>query len=254
MEKNKGKFKHFIKETISTVSVLAGSGMLGLVVGLTITDTPSMVNMVQFPSRFSGVNTSLFNKNELGMPLVLKVKDGVIDLNIMHCFTESQLDDIKQGIMELDDIAKGFSYTTTESSSEKQNAINIYVDNSLGSEEIAQAQFRTYNLGTNIVYPINIVFNKDYVNKSYIDLTNVIKHELLHTLGFRDLYENKDRNHIMYFESLGNDLNSEEQEALNKVYSTKWTGVSVEKPTDIEYVYEEETTETETVEDELVQN
>lgn len=254
MQKSKGKIKHFVKETISTASMLAGSGMLGLVVGLTIVDTPSVTNIVQYPSRFSGINTSLFSKSKLGMPLVLKVKDGVIDLNIMHCFTESQLDDIKRGIMELDDIAKGFSYTTTESSSEKQNAINIYVDNSLGSEEIAQAQFRTYNLGTNIVYPINIVFNKDYVNKSYIDLTSAIKHELLHTLGFRDLYENKDRNHIMYFESLGNGLNSEEREALNQVYSTKWTGVSVKKPTDIEYIFEEETAQTETMEDELVQN
>lgn len=254
MAKTKGKFKHFVKDRLIDASVLAGASVLGVVIGLTIADTQSLTNIVQYPSRFSGVNTSLFIKSKLGMPNVLKVKDGVIDLNIMHCFTESQLNDIKQGIMELDDIAKGFSYNVSQSSYEKSNAINIYVDNDIQSDTIAEARFRTRQFGTNILYPIKIVFSDYYVNKSYIDLSSVIKHELLHTLGFKDLYENKDMDHIMYFENLGNDLNREEKETLNKVYSTKWTGVKVEKPTDIEYIFEDENTQTETVDEELVQN
>ncbi len=238
----KKPFGNFLKKATKTVLGLSTVYCVTAVVTLSIVDFDSVKQMPQIPQRFKGVDKSLFVQNSLGMPYMLPIKNGVVELNILNQFTDKQQKEIKTGIMELDDLAKGFNYSVTESRTHKEKAINIEMLPYISDETIATATYATRTIGTAINYPITISFSEKLIDKFSIDITQVIKHELLHTLGFKDLYDEEDKDHVMFYQETGCGLNDEEIESLNTVYDAKYTGLyKTEKPTSISYVYKDET-------------
>ncbi len=239
---SKKSFGNFLKKATKTVVGFSTLYCISTVITFSIMEFDSVKQMPQIPQRFKGVDKSLFIQNSFGMPYMLPIKNGMVELNILNQFTEKQQKEIKTGIMELDDLAKGFNYTVSESNTHKEKAINIELVPYSKDHSIATANSWSRIWGTTINYPITITFNENVIKTYSVDLTQVIKHELLHTLGFNDLYDKEDMDHVMYYQAVGNSLNDEEINALNTVYDGKYTGLyKAGKPTSVNYVYHDET-------------
>lgn len=237
----KKSFGSFVKKATKTIVGYSSLCCLSMVVTLSVVDFQSVKQIPQIPQRFKDVDKSLFMQNVFGLPYMLPIKNGVVELNILNQFSKAQQKEIKTGIMELDILAEGFNYTVTDSTTHRKNAINIEVVPHTGNEVIATTKYTANMFGTSINYPITIQFNEKYLESKNIDLSKVMKHELLHTLGFEDLYEKEDQDHIMYYQELDCDMNDEEIRSLNTVYDAKYTGYKVGKPTTVNYVFEDET-------------
>ena len=195
--------------------------------------------------RFDGVDTSLFLKNEEGEPLFLPTKKGQINLNIASTFNEEERFLIEKGIRELDFVAKGLEYNYQ---SQSGNYISILpfddVDKAQGdaSYTMGRATIHHNRNCMEITYPIKITLNQEllqqYPSEAY---SLVVKHELLHTLGFKDLYDKEDAQQLMYYAVTGNDMSEKEIETLNKVYAANYTGlVTTIKPNSLLYIPQEE--------------
>ena len=208
---------------------------------------------------FSDVNTQLFQKTNFNVPVFLPIKNGVVNLNIVDCFNEKQLSKIKAGIEKLDFDAKGIEFNVTFSDDNIKKAINIRSFDGVNDDyrrenTYAYAEVNRNNYTARISYPLTIYMNTEEIEYYRADYNSIIRHELMHCLGFTDL-SNKSvyGDYLMY--SCGStyykDLASDEYDALNKVYSPERTGlVKVEKPTDIKYSYVEKDCSVEMTKDE----
>lgn len=156
-------------------------------------------------SYFKNINRYL-RKTVDGKPILADVENpiGIVIQNA------SQED--KQKIVSTIDQMNGFcpnlDFTLTDGNNLKiQNKINIYTDYDtklLDDRDLAGLCISSYDSDTaKIVYPVNIYINSavyDYKNAYGENIfTQVLKHELLHSLGFEDMsldmYKNKT---IMY--------------------------------------------------------
>lgn len=92
---------------------------------------------------------------------------------------------------------------------------------------IACATKKENQFTAEITYPITIKFDTYLMKKNHYDYNYIIKHELLHTLGLKDLTGSKNKKNIMYgtYSTKNPTLNSEQIEALRKVYDPYRTGV-----------------------------
>ena len=195
--------------------------------------------------RFNGVDASLFLKNEDGEPLFLPTKNGQINLNIASTFNEEEKILIEKGIRELDFVAKGLEYNYQSPSG---NYISIMpfsnVDKAQedASYTFGRATFHHHDCSMEITYPIKITLHQELLQQYPTEVYSlVVKHELLHTLGFRDLYDNEDAQQLMYYAVTGNDMSEKEIETLNKVYAENYTGlVTTIKPHSLLYIPQKE--------------
>lgn len=130
---------------------------------------------------------------EYGMPLKAKVnKDIKIELNL----TEEEAKHAISAINELDDISKNINYTILDgkNTSIKADIYMYSVENFQNSARTLGLTSFTYNESTGYInYPIEITLNKKclkYKSENGVNLLNyVVKHEMMHTLGFADLYD-----------------------------------------------------------------
>ena len=228
LEKKKKADK--IKFRISlTVSLLAVAGAGGYVYN----------NANQKQERFIGVDTERFSKTIFNVPQTLPIENGTVKINIKNVFSEAQLEKIKQGIEELDNVAEGINYEVhfNEDNFKKGITIDTYSKSDYTSRQSKFAAYQIHKLNqfkAEIQYPITIKLNPVYATDDY-NIDMVIKHELLHTLGFKDLTDTYDA--LMYYANTGNDLTKKEAKYLNTVYAPKYTNlVETELPTKIEYL------------------
>ena len=78
--------------------------------------------------------------------------------------------------------------------------------------------------GYEITYPLTIYIDQSE-HKKVFDLESVVKHELLHTLGLADMYDEKYKDEtIMYYAiTEKKDLSQSDVEIINRLYSNKLT-------------------------------
>lgn len=230
LEKKKKADK--IKFSISlTVSLLAVAGAGGLV----------LKNANQKSPRFNGVDTSRFSKTIFNVPQTLPIENGTVKINIKNVFSEKQLEKIKKGIEDLDNVAEGINYEVhfNEKNIQKCITIDTYSQNDYTSRQSTYAAYQIHKLNqfkAEIKYPITIKLNPVYSTDDY-NIDTVVKHELLHTLGFKDLVGTKYSDELMYYANLGCDISKTEIDSLNKVYAPKYTNLAkTELPTEIAYL------------------
>ena len=228
LEKKKKADK--IKFRISlTVSLLAVAGAGGYVYH----------NASQKRERFVGVDTSRFSKTIFNVPQTLPIENGKVKINIKNVFSETQLEKIKKGIEELDNVAEGINYEVhfDEDNIKKCITIDTYSKKDYTSRQSKYAAYQIHKLDqfkAEIQYPITIKLNPVYSTDDY-NIDTVVKHELLHTLGFKDLTDYDYKGCLMFYANVGNDITKKEKNFLNTVYASKYTNlVETELPTKLE--------------------
>ena len=233
-----GKISKFTLPLLITVAGAFAATSWGMVFALDMQDKQNM-------KRFEGVDTSLFLTNSDGKPLFLPTKKGQINLNLSSYFNEEQTKLIKQGITDLDITAKGLEYKYANSNGDYIYIVPMAPEIQNNPDYATTIGLTEYNFtGMQIKYPITISINEQLINQfPPVAYELVVKHELLHTLGFKDLYDEEDRTNLMYYGLTGNDMSQKEIETLNKVYDKKYTGLVItQKPNQVIYIPQKEET------------
>lgn len=236
--KNKKKHKFDVGDLALTISIVLSVGAVSSTI---ISKKVAMKN-------FEGVNTELFQKTTFDVPVVLPIKNGVVNLNIIDCFTDTQLQEIKAGIEKLDFDAKGIEFNVSYTDEDVEKSINIksydFIDPSEKELSFGYADIYKNNFTAKLCYPLTVYLNTEKIEYYGVNLNNVVRHELMHCLGFTDLRDHsKYKDYLMLHTDLGyfKELTQDEYDALNKIYSPEKTGlVTVEKPTEIRYHYNED--------------
>ncbi len=192
--------------------------------------------------RFEGVNQELFVNNAFNIPVTLPISNGTVNLNIKKCFNREQLNQILKGISELDDVAKGIDFTVSFSDRDMNKSINIKSYTDIRDQSIVDDSYGFANIRANafsgkITYPVNLYLNTKDIDSNSKNCSSIIKHELMHCLGFTDLIDDEYMDYLMYYTDCGNkDLSFNEKVALNTVYSPKNTGYAkIKKPVKVNY-------------------
>ena len=152
-------------------------------------------------------------KSERGDILRLPIDKNPIPV-ILGDMDEKTKDYIVEGINCLDNISENINYTIFDADdfNVKNNIDHISIEmvdslNDYGLSSAAGVTNFNYNQRTaEILYPIDIKI-ENYYAEGFWDaeytqsvLTTIVKHELMHTLGFKDLYRADDKNRsIMYY-------------------------------------------------------
>lgn len=194
-----------------------------------------------------------FKKNSFGRPLRLPVDKNPIAV-VVDAETEQTKQYIIDGINALDEISTNINYTIYDSKDfaipSNLNYINIKMVEEIvhetANDYTAGIATYTYDNKTAVInFPINIQI-KNYFAEGYWDqnqtksvLTTIVQHELMHTLGFKDLYKPEDQTRsIMYYEvGVGTPM-TYTQEDINKIqycYDGKTVATTVQ-PTEIQAI------------------
>lgn len=147
-----------------------------------------------------------FEKNVAsGRPLRLDISDPIaIVMQNIDLETKKQ---IVKAVTDLDNLCPNLDYVIYEDNYDSApiKRISFSLSQQMNSSTLGETQY-IYNINkAEIKYPISITLN-DYFKDAYFSdnkkpvMESVIKHELLHTLGLRDLYdENELGKTIMYY-------------------------------------------------------
>lgn len=171
------------------------------------------------------------NHQTSGRPIKLDISDPIAI--VMQDMEENTKKYIVDAINDLEEICPNLDYRIYDSPNTMLNTINFTmksVDRPVGG-----TTYFTFNISkAEIVYPIDIVLNQTYADV-FLDeeqtksaLTGIVKHEMLHTLGLKDL-ENKDEmgQTIMYY-AMTNDMDFTDRDKalINYVYGDKTVAIS----------------------------
>lgn len=158
-----------------------------------------------------------FMKSDNGDILRLPIDKNQIPV-ILRDMDEQTKTYVVDGINALDNISENINYTIYDASKfdTKSNVEYISIEMVDGltdygkSSDAAGCTFFSYDKhSAEILYPIDIKIENYYADgfwdSEYTQsvLTTIVKHELMHTLGFKDLYEEEDRNRSIMYYALG---------------------------------------------------
>ena len=197
------------------ISIVAPAAAIGTIVGM-----PFAVEKLLYPevdnSKFEKYADD-FLKTENGDILRLPIDENPIPV-VLGNMDKKTKEYIVEGINCLDNISENINYTIFDADdfNVKNNIDHISIEmvDSLTEygQSITSAGITTfkYNKHTaEILYPIDIKI-ENYYAEGFWDaeytqsvLTTIVKHELMHTLGFKDLYEADDKNRSIMYYGLG---------------------------------------------------
>lgn len=197
-----------------------------------------------------------FNHNFNGSITKIWDTDKPIPVYLMGKMKEESKEHIIQSIKSLDEITTGVNYEIYNCEDENDKNlpvrhISISFKKNMGNN-LGCCFFSANKFTGKINYPINITIAQsydDYLYNHYFhdgknDLQQVVKHELMHSLGFRDKYEKKEKQKtIMYGnndEYAAHDYTLEDKYKIQKVYDGK---VTVEYPTKLVLFNDNKTTD-----------
>ena len=180
--------------------------------------------------KMNGVDSDRFMKNYCGIPLTLPVNNEEIQVLIGKGFNEEQKECIAKAIEEFDFDVKGVNYKLEfDESKAQKKSVRIEKIASDYSNDLAVTSVKTIGCFGYIQYPVNIDVQVEKVMSSYKELNEkylnaVIKHEMLHTLGLKDIYDETLKKETLMYCSLdrdGNtlyDLSDSDKQIINTVY------------------------------------
>lgn len=206
------KFKQNLKKTATVI--------VPILISFSVMDG---IGVNKNSKMFDGIDTTrMMQTNHLFGTSFLhySVDSPEIKLNILDQFTQEQKQQLVKGITELDADIKGFNYTISFENKDVKKAINIKMfdqaEQTSASGVLATTYFCHTPWSSQITYPITIKMKRKTFN---IGASDVIKHELLHTLGFKDLDQKKYIGNLMYCAyHPTNKMADEEQQILDALY------------------------------------
>lgn len=171
---------------------------------------------------FENIDESRFLKNNKGQAIYLPINKKGIDVVIDNNFTNEQKETIADAIKYCDDKFENIEYNIyLNNTKSTKNCIKIN-KGLLDKGVLGEATINTS--GYKIVYPITITVDRNDYKNDY-NLDGIVKHELLHTLGLADMYDQKyiDES-IMYYTATGIDnLTDSDVQIINTLYANKYT-------------------------------
>lgn len=195
-----------------------------IAISVAILGSVTLVGGIKNGKMFDGIDKDRFLKTAFNVPMYLPVKNNVVKLNILDDFPTEQQQEIVKGIKKLDNYIDGFDYDISFNDKELKKHINIraFRQNESNLENaLAKTEYRFNTFTAQIKYPLTIRFDKGELYSS-VDISAVIQHELMHTLGFTDLYDEQYKDSLMYYSYNDNlEPNQEEKQILKKLYGGK---------------------------------
>ena len=197
---------------ITIVTSIVGMPVAGFFVGRHIADVMfhNKQKDIQSQERFNGVS-DLMADNGYNTPLTLDIKENE-PLNVsLFNFTSDEREDAIKSIASLDSISQNIDYKIIDNDDTKVTQhIEISKISPIDMQELSgfdnimgctMYDFDTKN--ATIKYPVDIYINENVEGQEVVEGTSlmsfVIKHEMMHSLGFKDLYDSKYFNKTIMF-------------------------------------------------------
>lgn len=247
---------------------LTFAGIFGFELGYIGTELYNLFltpKLVEKDKQTYGEIYDLMLKTKSGRVLTLKDYKKPITVKIGD-FSDKEKEQIIESITRIDNISSNINYKILNSSDKSVSAnISILKENKLKSETALAITHYRYNNNAKIVYPLTISIKQSFAEKFNEDisddserqlLSHVVKHELMHTLGFKDLYEPKEFYESIMWNTINNyqkvnDLTQRDIDCIKKIYDEGLVEASY--PTKI-IVYNEESFKKESEEEQVALN
>ena len=222
MLKNKTPIK--LKKMLKVFLCLTGVGVLAG----SIHSAVKMENKEKLVEKLDDDYTNRMFLNDNGVPYTLDdaITKNEIKVCIDSTFSEEEKEDIKKAIEQFDLLAENLEYDVYYSDNPNiYKSIVITSDYNFNnkSKTLAETNLHFQDFSAEIVYPISIYLNKDKIPEQAVN--KVVQHEILHTLGFADLYDEKYIDNLMYYNTASTvtQISDTELEMLNILYNSKST-------------------------------
>lgn len=218
----KQKVKHFGGKVFDAVSTTVLVGLIG----------SFAFSLVNGQCKMHGVDTDRFFKNNFGVPITLPVNKNEIQVLIDKEFSDEQKNCIAKAIDEFDFDVKGVNYKIElDPSKAQKKSIRIGRVANDSNNGLAVTDLKSRGYFGYFQFPINIDVQVEKImptnlptedNQRY--LSSVIKHEMLHTLGLKDIYDKSMKSETLMYGINDNDgttlydLSESDKQIVNTVY------------------------------------
>ena len=218
----KQKVKHFSGKVFDAVSTTVLVGLIG----------SFAFSLINGQCKMHGVDSNRFFKNNFGVPITLPVNKNEIQVLIDKEFSDEQKNCIAEAIDEFDFDVKGVNYKIElDPSKAQKKSIRIGRVANDSNNGLAVTDLKSRGYFGYFQFPINIDVQVEKImptnlptedNQRY--LSSVIKHEMLHTLGFKDIYDKSMKSVTLMYGINDNDgttlydLSESDKQIVNTVY------------------------------------
>ena len=163
-------------------------GISGLALSFIMSGASLTSSLINITGNFRYIKSMVFIDTKLD------TSKGDIKINL-YDFTDEEKAIVKDSIKEIDDLSSRINYVFSDEEDISTNqVINIYNNIEFKNSKTAgDVDLRSSFFTINIQYPININLREGLINshdendKSATLLSHVVKHEIMHTLGFNGL-------------------------------------------------------------------
>ena len=205
--------KRFLTK-LTIITTVVGAPIAGGFLGKYLADASfnNKQKEIQNQERFNGVSDLMLN-NGYNTPITIDVdKNKPINVSLFN-FTDEERKDAINAINDLDEISENINYNILENNhssvSQKITISKIprtqLTDMTKDPFVLGFASIKYSVKDATIMFPVNIYINEnisDVYNKNGVSvLSYVLKHEMMHSLGFKDMYTDDYLNKtVMYYQ------------------------------------------------------
>ncbi|MGN1221817.1 MAG: hypothetical protein ACI4TT_01120 [Christensenellales bacterium] len=224
LKENNKKGKKTINKIINALTVTFAIALPG----------SSAINAVVTNNKVKNVDSKLVMRTNFGIPVHANLNSNkTINVVIDENFNETQKQNIKEAIQELDVDLKGVNYNILlDGSKAGKKCVKITKENydEDNTDGLAVTDLRVNNLYGVVLFPVKISLFTDIYNDMYDDpnfdkenMSEIIKHEMLHVLGFNDVYDKEYQNKTIMYGAIDKnttlfDLSQADKDMVNTVY------------------------------------
>lgn len=228
-----------MKKKFSSIGILGATVMFTIAVPATIF-VMDQKNKRELCAGFEDVK-GLMLETKSGVPLRLNLTDEPIKVAV-ESFNEQDKKQVVSAIERLDDISKNLNYTILDSDNGHIDADIKIRYGSVDDETTLGNTHLTFNEKTAVInYPIDIQIDPSVQNWRDTEtnesaLSFVVKHEMMHTLGFRDIYDKNFMDKTIMFHTIANvsDYTTMDETNIKKLYDDRL--VSVKRANQADFV------------------